>query len=511
MSAHGGCGGGCSKLNLAGELLQISFYDSIIVAANGLATVLPVGIGVMLSLSRLATEWLDSSDEPPRPGDVVRVLESPTDARCQNRLGRVVSVEDAKQQGTTMTVAVKLRTADRVKTLLLCRCFAAPESVEIAVDRSQVQRVAGKKETMRLLAVICKQCLICGRAARDGVSSEDDAAKTEQNQGQLAHEHFQHAVQDIETELEVVHELEDEVNFKQLALDKMRPVLEPRLQRHKLAWSDVENVVAMINLSQIKQILDDPEAFLQTLVAAAGPYAKRLALAKLRPVLSPHVEKRGLAWEDVVPAITLISSADELQTALDDPEAFVRELLASAGPVAKKIAAAKLRPKLEPKLAKHELEWADVMPALELMDTVEELEAAIDDPEAFCRRLLSAVGPVGKRIALAKLRPKLEATLATGHGLLWADALPALELVDSLDEIQAAVDDPEAFLLQIIAAAGPAAKAMLMAKLRGLLMPIVAKRGLVWEDIALQMEMMSSMEDLEQAMADPEAFLAQLT
>ena len=41
-------------------------------------------------------------------------------------------------------------------------------------------------------------------------------------------------------------------------------------------------------------------------------------------------------------------------------------------------------------------------------------------------------------------------------------------------------------------------------------MPIVARRGLVWEDIALQMEMMSSMDDLEQAMADPEAFLAQL-
>ena len=150
------------------------------------------------------------------------------------------------------------------------------------------------------------------------------------------------------------------------------------------------------------------------------------------------------------------------------------------------------------------------MPALELMDTVQELEAAIDDPEAFCRQLLSAVGPVGKRIALAKLRPNLEATLATRHALLWADALPALELVDSLEEIQAAVNDPDAFVQTLMATAGPAAKAMLTAKLRGLLIPIVAKRGLVWEDIALQMEMVSSMEDLEQAMADPEAFLAQL-
>ena len=69
------------------------------------------------------------------------------------------------------------------------------------------------------------------------------------------------------------------------------------------------------------------------------------------------------------------------------------------------------------------------------------------------------------------------------------------------------------FSMQVIAAAGPAAKgakAMLTAKLRGLLVPIVAKRGQVWEGIALHMEMMNSMEDLEQAMADPEAFLAQL-
>ena len=108
-------------------------------------------------------------------------------------------------------------------------------------------------------------------------------------------------------------------------------------------------------------------------------------------------------------------------------------------------------------------------------------------------------------------RPKLEATLATRHALLWADALPALELVDSLEEIQAAVNDPDAFLQQTVAVAGPAAKAMLTARLRGVLMPIVAKRGLVWEDIALTMEMRSSVDDLEQAMADPEAFLAQLS
>eukprot|EP01045_Picozoa_sp_COSAG04_P010828 COSAG04_NODE_674_length_11272_cov_8.036248_7_plen_273_part_00 len=266
----------------------------------------------------------------------------------------------------------------------------------------------------------------------------------------------------------------------------------------------------MDTVEELEAALDDPETFCRQLLSAVGPAGKKIALGKLRPKLEHRLAKRDLLWEDALPAIEVLADVDRLQAALEDPDALVQELLASAGPVAKKIAAAKLRPELEPKLAKHGLGWADVMPALELK-TKKGLDGALANPDAFVASLLSAVGPVGKRIALAKLRPKLEATLATRHGLLWQDALPALELADSLEEIQAAAKDPDSFVQRLMAAAGPAAKAMLVAKLRGVLMPIVAKRGLVWEDIALTMEMMSSMADLEQAMADPEAFLAQLS
>ena len=56
---------------------------------------------------------------------------------------------------------------------------------------------------------------------------------------------------------------------------------------------------------------------------------------------------------------------EELQAALQDPTAFLERLAESMGPAAKKIALAKLRPRLEPLLEKQGLEWADVVPALE--------------------------------------------------------------------------------------------------------------------------------------------------
>jgi hypothetical protein len=93
--------------------------------------------------------------------------------------------------------------------------------------------------------------------------------------------------------------------------------------------------------------------------------------------------------------------------------------------------------------------------------------------------------------------------------LAWADVLPALELVDSVDEIQAAVDDPDSFVQRLMEAAGPATKAMLVAKLRAILALLAKSRGLDLEDIAATMDMESNVEDLEKAVSEPEAFLEQ--
>ena len=49
--------------------------------------------------------------------------------------------------------------------------------------------------------------------------------------------------------------------------------------------------------------LEDVEGFLRNLADAAGPVAKRMALAKMRPKIELIVAKMGLTWEDTKPAL----------------------------------------------------------------------------------------------------------------------------------------------------------------------------------------------------------------
>ena len=64
----------------------------------------------------------------------------------------------------------------------------------------------------------------------------------------------------------------------------------------------------------------------------------------------------------------------------------------SQGPAAKKMAVAKLRSKVEPLLKKEGLEWADAAPAVERMDD-KEVMAVAQDPEGFLKRILESAGP----------------------------------------------------------------------------------------------------------------------
>ena len=80
----------------------------------------------------------------------------------------------------------------------------------------------------------------------------------------------------------------------------------------------------------------------------------------------------------------------------------------SLGPAARRFLLAKLKPRLSASLGAHGLSWEEVQPALELIDSAEELREALEQPEAFLRRLApelaSAMGPAAKRFLLAKLK-----------------------------------------------------------------------------------------------------------
>jgi hypothetical protein len=127
----------------------------------------------------------------------------------------------------------------------------------------------------------------------------------------------------------------------------------------------------------------------------------------------PYLRKTGLEWADVVPVLETIDSVAELKDAVAEPEAFLERLAEASGPAAKKLVIMHLKPKLEPYLRKTGLEWADVVPVLETIDSVAELKDAVAEPEAFLERLAQASGPASQeqrnlRREIGNLRAEVE-------------------------------------------------------------------------------------------------------
>ena len=78
-------------------------------------------------------------------------------------------------------------------------------------------------------------------------------------------------------------------------------------------------------------VLSDPAAFIERLTTSLGPtVGKKLAIAKLAPLLKPLLAKQNLAWADVVPALDAVDSLDELTgalTGLSMPQFFLSPTL----------------------------------------------------------------------------------------------------------------------------------------------------------------------------------------
>ena len=138
---------------------------------------------------------------------------------------------------------------------------------------------------------------------------------------------------------------------------------------------------------------------------------------------------------------------------MDDPEAFLVRLLSAAGPVAKRMAIAKLRPQLEPMLAEEwsthsdsnaPLLWSEAVDVIDLVaKTSDDMKSAIDEPELFVQLIVSATGPAAKRLLIGRLRFVLEPTLMKLQGMPWTQALPALERIDDLSTLETGLRDPE--------------------------------------------------------------------
>ena len=297
---------------------------------------------------------------------------------------------------------------------------------------------------------------------------------------------------------------------KKLLLAALRPKIEPALQRRGLSWAEARPAFDLVNdIEELQNALTEPEQFLKRLLAVAGPVARKLLLYKLRPVIEPVLKKHGLDWSDAVPIFELLDTIEELHAALAAPAEFLRRFAAASTGPAFKIAVAKLKPKLEPVVAKQGLAWADVQPALELIGTVEELQAAVSDPEAFIKVVLAASGPAAKKLLMAKLRPVLEPILERS-GLRWRDVIPVIDAVDTMEQLEQAIDTPQVFFETVVASASGPAKRVLIPKLRSALEPTLAHHHLRWEMVAPALVLVDTIAELQEALTDPPGFLQNL-
>ena len=139
----------------------------------------------------------------------------------------------------------------------------------------------------------------------------------------------------------------------------------------------------------------------------------------------------------------------------------------------------------------------------------EELQEAIESPEAFVQKLLSSTSEVGKTLAIARLQPRLEKALVAATGMAWEGIVPVLKHIDSMKDLQAALDGPAAFLESLLSAASPYAMQMALARVEAQLRPLLNARGVAWEQAATVVGLFD-LQELQQGVMDPGGLVARV-
>ena len=224
-------------------------------------------------------------------------------------------------------------------------------------------------------------------------------------------------------------------------------------------------------------------------------------------------------------------SMQDALKAVADPLPFLcgtaggQVLMQMAGPEVRKMVLGKvLRPRIEPHLWLMKISWDDVSPALELIDTIEELNEAEKFPAEFLSHLKKqAIGCAAVRFAVAVAKPKLEPRLQE-MGLVWNDVRPVFGLIDCADAARTAFEQPEALINELKDGEEkpPAAHLFAIALLKQPVKRFLEqkrgqKRGqteawshLEWHDVEEVLLQIDDVAELRKATANPGELLAKL-
>ncbi|CAJ1448470.1 unnamed protein product [Effrenium voratum] len=228
------------------------------------------------------------------------------------------------------------------------------------------------------------------------------------------------------------------------------------------------------------------------------PLALKMALARIRMFLEPLLKKLKVHWEQARPILRKLNSLEELQLAADDPEAFLKGL-DSREDVGMDWKIALLRPSLEPVANERSLWWDEMAPVLRSC-SAKELKAASEDGKRFLDSLMSKTrGETARLLCIAQLRRPLSAVLP--KGLPWHDVVPALHQVETVKELQTAREAPDLLLWKMNSNSQEWAPALLyqFLRLRPKMEPKLAEvaPGVYWEDFAKSLQALEPLELLQ--------------
>jgi hypothetical protein len=310
-----------------------------------------------------------------------------------------------------------------------------------------------------------------------------------------------------------------------LVLARMRPALTRALQAHAVPWEAAEGILALETDEGLRAGASKAAQYLDTLGEGGGHAARQLLVASTRAGLEPALAARGIAWEEGLRILEHVHRAEDLEDARDAPMAWVKKLAEHGGwgtaEGARGMLVAQLRKPLQPLLDARGVAWPAMAQVLAEVPSLEELRAALAEPRSFLDALSSGEGretAAGRRLVVAQLQAELEAPLL-GRDVAWECGahvllthVPPRELAALLDELRDMSSDAagrrlkaESYVrdiaeapqtLQELEAAEAAVKAgeaerkvlldasrwLIYAQLRPRLEPLLAPRGLPWDE-----------------------------
>jgi ubiquitin C len=299
------------------------------------------------------------------------------------------------------------------------------------------------------------------------------------------------------------------------ALSKCKDMIIPKIPE-PLEWEEVQPVLAtqLNNLEQdkIAEIVEDPVAWSLDLFSDSKVLFVKIAVHRMKPKVEPRLEGTGLEWDDVNPVLIYfvcsIETIGKIKEVAEAPEVYVESFFTECLPLLVKMGLyMKARPKMEGPLSKIGLEWDDVSDSMNdalvnLCTTPDEVEShfseAAADPVFFLQQLAEEhkdlLGKIGMKLLSDVLKPALEK-----KGWQWYEVEPVIKfyakfITKNLPEIQTmakeATNDPEGFVERQMANIKPYVIGLMVKKTidesRPKLEPKLPE-GMEWEDMAAQL------------------------